>query len=377
MAFNDYASLFSGTGGLLNTLSNPDSMIRFTTSAAESAAWAIYQNNYNLIKTKDRTVPTALNMLMGSNVASDLMAGGYQPHIGAYLAHQVGMATFTVLNKIKNILSPGQFDTLRLRSEELLNQPNEPGINDDFIKQILSTFATVSDLTPKKFYEVFFKQFQSAYLTGDRFLCLFEKEVDTSGYNQIDTDNRNTNRHYQAFLVKNVTIPSTDIENVEFKRFGQNFSIMGNLGTNENVMVNYYVDRHNVLYNKLYQHITNDNFKSPEDYYTMYIIINNPYQDVGYDGMSDLITKNITAMKMNLNSQLPTIDKKSVISVWKYKGVHVKNINQVTYDNGSPDFLNLPVTFSHNGLEVTHYSDDVFNQYNINSFIKEERHKIY
>jgi hypothetical protein len=28
-------------------------------------------------------------------------------------------------------------------------------------------------------------------------------------------------------------------------------------------------------------------------------------------------------------------------------------------------------------LEVTHYSDDVFNQYNINSFIKDERFKIY
>lgn len=373
MAFNDYANLFSGTGGLLNTLSSASNIIRFTTSAAESAAWAVYKNNYNLINTKDRTVPGALNMLLGSNVASDLMAGGYQPHIGAYLAHKVGVATFTILNKIKNIISPDKFNTLMDRSSELLLQQFDSGISDPLITSILSSFNTVESKTPQKFYEVFYKDFKSAYLTSDRFLCILEKEDETEGFNpSYSNEFSATNRHYQAFLVKNITIPSVDVENVDFMRLGQKFSQMGFVGTNESVMVNYYVDRYNSLYNKLYTHISSDNFKSPDQYYNMYIIINNPYQTMGKADASDstLAFTNPTAIKMNSAGNFPVIDKEDVISVWKYKNVHVKNINQVTFDNASGEFINLPVVFNHSGMEVTHYDGlgKEFTKYDLNSF---------
>lgn len=367
MAFSDYSSVF-GSGGLINTISSPSNLIRFTTSLAEKSAWAIYKNNYNLIRTEgqNRFIPDALTMLMGTNIASDLMAGGYQPHIGAYMAHKVGVATYTVLNRIKNIIAPELHETLRLRTEELLETATSTGIEDDLIKSILSTFATVGKKTPQYFYDIFYKDFNSAYLTSDRFLCLFERDGDV-------TDQTNKypmfNRHYQAFLVKNVTIPAIDVENIDMMRLGQKFSIMGNRGTNESISVNYYVDRHNSLYNKLYSHITNDNFKSPNSYYNMYIIINNPYHEKGFDGNSVVGTTNPTGIKMNIiNSSFPIVGKEDIISVWKYKGVHVKNINQVTYDNGSPELMNLPVIFNHNGVEVNHYDgfNEIFKLYDFN-----------
>lgn len=368
----NYSKIFAGSGGLLNVLTDRSSAINFTSSLAEKAALGLYMKNYGgvdsfLKKNTGRDLPGGLEFLAGDNIVSDILKGGYQPHVGAYLAHKVGSATRRAMNAVFDAFSPGLSQSFRNRYEELkkleissLNR-EESDESVQNTKLVLEAFKTIADQHPEKFQEVFFKKFNSSYLSGDRFFCLLEYDYqDIADYSRQGSPK--TNRHYQAFLVKNVTTPAFDVENIEFQRFGQKFSIAGTTGVNESISVNYYVDYHQALYRKLYEQMRNLSFVTDTSrYFTMYIIINNPHQYLSGSpiGINPKLTEK-SILGLQTWGSIPN-GQNNILSVWKYKGVHVKNINQLTYDTASNDLLNLPVVFNHNGCETELFGYNVNN----------------
>ena len=384
----DYSKIFAGSGGLLNAFSDRSSLVNFTSSLAEKAALGLYMKNYAgankaIQKSTGRDLPSGLEFLAGDNIVSDVLRGGYQPHVGAYLAHKVGGATFQAMNAVFDVFAPGMSKSFKRRYEELKKVQYDKNFVDSSTtdrstldtQYVLESFKTIADQHPGKFQEVFFKQFNSAYLTGDRFFCLLEDETDPKRvYDEKYIDH---NRHYQAFLAKNVTVPSVDIETVEFTRFNQKFSIPGNPGQNESISVNYMVDYHNILYHKLYNFVQKKSFVTDSSkFFTMYLIINNPYQYIGRDwkdvpvnGNAGGLSSKDSSLAFQTHGMLPSA-RNNILCVYKFKGVHVKNINQISYDTTTSDFINMPVVFNHNGVETEFYGYDFHDGAN-NSFDRE------
>jgi len=110
---------------------------------------------------------------------------------------------------------------------------------------------------------------------------------------------------------------------------------------------------------KLYAHNQFAAFNSDsKNYFTMYIIVNNPYQSMS-DFKSDpsgLAGLDVESMKALANFGKIPDGKNNILTVYKFTGVHVKNINQLTYDNSSSELLNLPIVYNHNGVEIEHFS---------------------
>lgn len=376
MDFMNYSQIFSGQGGLLSTISDPNKIIEWSTNLASQTAWGIYRKNHPKAPNKGN-LPSALSFLLGDNIVSDLISGGYQPHVGAYIAHKVGMATFSGLSAIKNQLLPGSNVLLQKEFNRLSKKEfDDRNISDDMIKQTLSSFATLNDIHPQKFQEVFFREFKSAYLTSDRYLCVLEKDENLS---QEFEKKHQHNNHYQSFLVKNVTVPSTEVENISINRFGQSFSVMGNSGTTESISVNYFIDKNNSIVNKLFQHLSVDSYMGTDKYFNMYIIIHNPYfSNLTANNSNDNILKN--AVSKYLPGKISLETNSNLITVRKYSGVHVKNINQLTYDYSSGnDFATLPVIFNHNGVQIYNYDeyDKILNHYDWNDVVERWKSSVY
>jgi hypothetical protein len=389
----DYSRIFASSGGLLGAIADRSSLVNWTTGLAEKAAMNLYLKNYvganQMVERNTRSardLPDGLEFLTGDNIVSDILRGGFQPHVGAYLAHKVGGATFQALNAVFDYFEPNMSEGFRQRYEELkkveyakqFTEAQKNTTSELNTRYVLESFKKIADQHPEKFQEVFFKQFQSAYLTGDRFLCVLEDEnlttySDGSYASREFMDlNPSYNRHYQAFLVKNITVPSFDVETTEIQRFGQKLSLPGRPGNNESISVNYYVDYHNVMYRKLFNNMNmKSNITDSSKFFTMYLIINNPYQYAGTDWKDVPINEQLSRIQdsktFTTHGMIPSA-RNNILCVYKFKRVFVKNVNQVTYDTASSDFLNVPVVFNHNGIETEYYGYDFHkkNEYNDN-----------
>ena len=356
----NYSQIFGSSGGIVSALSSASSILNYTTSLAERTAMGLYYQQFhnNPIKDYMNSNTLGLDFLIGDNIVSEMLKGGYSPHVGAYMAHKVGQATFQSMSYLLESFSPSEFSLLQKNYKDQLTKTNvnydvyNNGINDPHLGNIITLFNTIESIHPNKFKDIFHNQMKADYVKGNKFLCILETN-DSSVYDEFSTESKPmNNRHYISSLVKSITIPSTETSSIELIRFGKKLSLPAFSNFNESININYMIDSQNGILNKLYTYCTEQSFKNSENLYSLYIINNNPIQ---YFSKNSSPLSNIFSGGLKNPPELAN----NIIYSYKLNGVSVKNINQLTLDTSSADFMNFSVVFDFNDIEVQTFNYDL------------------